>query len=312
MLKKIILRLSNEMGNQMFMYASAYSISKKLNRKLYIDDETAFLSKKNISKYGLNHFNISSEIAPDYLKFKNFNGYLKRKFLIKTDFLRKKKKFLIENKNINKITYFNFNFLNSSFDYNLHLEGHYESEKYFLDFKNKIKDEFAFNDIKKIKENPYYKELNKCNSVAICLRQNRFSEGVKKNNKINNLKSNNFTNEQINYINKSIELVRSKVQNPKFFLWSNDLTNLPQDQFNFDFNIIDLSKIDNSYDKRIISLFLLSSCKHFIVTTSAFNWWGAWLSNNYNKLIFRPSEKFFSEFRINNKDFWPSDWIKIS
>ena len=31
------------MGNQMFMYASSYSISKKLNRKLYIDDETAFL-----------------------------------------------------------------------------------------------------------------------------------------------------------------------------------------------------------------------------------------------------------------------------
>ena len=43
----LILRLSNEIGNQMFMYASAYSISKELNRSLYIDDETAFLSKKN-------------------------------------------------------------------------------------------------------------------------------------------------------------------------------------------------------------------------------------------------------------------------
>tara|TARA_Y100001960_G_C14709069_1_gene845932 strand:- start:1534 stop:1686 length:153 start_codon:yes stop_codon:yes gene_type:complete len=50
MSKKLILRLSNEMGNQMFMYASAYSIAKKLNRKLYIDDETAFLLKKNVSK----------------------------------------------------------------------------------------------------------------------------------------------------------------------------------------------------------------------------------------------------------------------
>ena len=48
MKNKLILRLSNEMGNQMFMYASAYSISKKLGRSLYIDDETAFLSKKNV------------------------------------------------------------------------------------------------------------------------------------------------------------------------------------------------------------------------------------------------------------------------
>ena len=81
---KLILRLSNEIGNQMFMYASAYSISKELNRRLYIDDETAFLSKKNVSKFGLNLFNITSLIAPDTLKFKNLSGYIKIKFLIKT------------------------------------------------------------------------------------------------------------------------------------------------------------------------------------------------------------------------------------
>ena len=98
MLDKLILRLSNEMGNQMFMYASAYSISKELNRKLYIDDETAFLSKKNVSKYALNIFNISSHIAPNSLKFKSISGYLKRKFLLKTEFLRKKKNFYIEKK----------------------------------------------------------------------------------------------------------------------------------------------------------------------------------------------------------------------
>ena len=63
MRKKLIIRLSNEIGNQMFMYASAYSISKKLNRELLIDNETAFLSKKNISKFGLDNFNISSNFA---------------------------------------------------------------------------------------------------------------------------------------------------------------------------------------------------------------------------------------------------------
>ena len=46
--KKLILRLSNEIGNQMFMYASAFSIAKELNRSYYIDNETAFLSNKNV------------------------------------------------------------------------------------------------------------------------------------------------------------------------------------------------------------------------------------------------------------------------
>ena len=63
MSKKLILRLSNGIGNQMFMYASAYSISKRLNRELLLDDETAFLSKKNISKYGLDNFNINANIC---------------------------------------------------------------------------------------------------------------------------------------------------------------------------------------------------------------------------------------------------------
>ena len=99
---KLILRLSNEMGNQMFMYAAAYSISKELNRKLYIDNETAFLSRKNVSKFCLNFFNITSAIAPDKLKFKDLSGYIKRKFLIKTDLIRSKKKFYIEKKDEKK------------------------------------------------------------------------------------------------------------------------------------------------------------------------------------------------------------------
>ena len=42
MKKKIIIRISNEIGNQLFMYASSLGIAKKLDRKLYIDDETSF------------------------------------------------------------------------------------------------------------------------------------------------------------------------------------------------------------------------------------------------------------------------------
>ena len=92
--KNIILRTSNEIGNQMFMYASAFSISKKMKRNLLIDNESAFLSKKNISNYGLNNFKISAQIANNNLKYTNLSGYLKRKYLKKTDYLRKKKIFL--------------------------------------------------------------------------------------------------------------------------------------------------------------------------------------------------------------------------
>jgi len=309
--KNIILRLSNEIGNQMFMYAAAYSIAKKMNRNLFIDDETAFLLKKNISSYGLNYFKITAPIINNNLKFKHMKGYLKRKFLIKTDFLRTKKRFFIENKDKNKITNFNLNLLTESFDDNFHLEGHFESEKYFNDIKDDIKNEFTFKDSDHFKNNFFYKGIKKYNSVAICLRQNRFLEGRGKYNNINREKSKNFTMEQINYINKTAEIVKTKVSNPKFFLWSNDLKSIPKNKFNFVYTSVDTSKITKDVDNRTLNLFLLNNCKHFITTASSFNWWGAWLSTNSNKLVFRPSNNIFSDYKINNNDFWPSDWILI-
>ena len=62
---------------------------------------------------------------------------------------------------------------NSKISNELFIEGYFESEKYFNDIKQEIKDEFNF-----INANKYIKsilhKLNQKNSVSICLRQNRF------------------------------------------------------------------------------------------------------------------------------------------
>ena len=311
MKNKLIIRVSNEVGNQMFMYASAYSISKELNKSLYIDNETAFLSKKNVSKFGLDSFEITSEMAPDNLKFKNLSGYIKRKFLINTETFRKRKMFYIEKKNKDKITKFSNDYRNINFNNDLFLEGHFESEKYFKNYRDEIINEFKFKNINTLKKNPYFAEISKENTVSFCIRQNRFIEGKNQNTSRNKEKSWKFTLEQINYVNKAANYIKSKISNPRFFLWSNDNLNTNDYKFDFNYTVVNLEEFRNIFDLRILGLYLLSNCNHYIVTPSSFNWWGAWLGHKKNKIVLRPSESFFSSHKINNKDYWPKSWIKI-
>ena len=130
-------------------------------------------------------------------------------------------------KDQNKITQFNNEIYNQNLNDVLYLEGHFETEKYFLNFKNEIDKEFTFRNLNVFKSYPFYKAINNENSIAICVRQNRFSEGSGKKKDLENDKiSWRYTMEQINYINKCIGYFESKITVPKFYLWSNDFTNL--------------------------------------------------------------------------------------
>ena len=236
---------------------------------------------------------------------------MRRKIILKTDFIRSQKRFYVEKKDNKKITKFDENFINNSFDENLHLEGHFESPRYFNIYSDEIRQQYKFVKEAEFKQLPIYQQINNSKSVGICIRQNRFNEGYGKNNNENINKSKFYSKEQIKYINKSVELVRNKVQDAKFYLWSNDYSNIKKEDFNFEVNFVDTVKYKNNLDVRALNLFLLSKCKHFIVTPSTFSWWGAWLGENKTSIILRPNQNYFSLFKINNLDFWPKNWTEI-
>ena len=50
MSKKIIVEIAEGLGNQLFMYAHAYSMAKKLNYELFIDNKSGYSLKKHIKK----------------------------------------------------------------------------------------------------------------------------------------------------------------------------------------------------------------------------------------------------------------------
>ena len=302
--KKLIVRIAEGLGNQLFMYANAYALSKDLNYNLYIDDKSGFIKTKGFREYYLDRFNLTSQIIQDEEKFHTNFLNIKRKLLKKIDFFKTKKSFLIEKKIKNKKTNF-YDIKKKNYSDKIYIEGHYESELYFIKYRDDLLKEFSFKNNKYFKENKYYNMIKSSseNIISISIRTNRFSE--REGNKYNVVSindSNQFTKDTIEYVYRAIKNVKLKIPNAKFFVWSNNFSGLreyfPENEFTF---------IDNKLDKIYNDFYLFSLCKNFIVGPTSFHWWGAWLNENTNKLCFRPKNLNPS----NNNDFWPKDWISI-
>ena len=302
MKKKLIVKISEGLGNQLFMYANAFSLKEKYQLDLFVDQYSGYYNKKSVSSFLLNNFNISSKYAPKEHTFASNRRNLLKKFLQFFDKFAEHKKFIFETKNPDKTSFFSQIDLNKTKNL-CFLDGNFESEKYFIDYRSELLKEFTLNNIYGINDNEYLKLIKTKNVVSICIRQNRFSERIDNKDDKNSIeKSHFFLLTQLQYIKEAIKYFKDKIENPIFLIWSNDFSNL-NNYFSNDEYIF----VINKQNKILSDFYLLTQCKYFIIAPSTFSWWGAWLSNANDKICIRPKKLNNS----NNSDFWPDRWMAI-
>mgnify|MGYP001201453384 FL=1 len=309
MKKNIIVEISEGLGNQMFMYAHAYALSRELNYNLIIDNKSGYSKNKNLlrshQKYMLDNFLLEGLVADKNNVYDTPYKRIKKKILVLLDIFLKKKNFLIEKKYIkdskkNAISFYKLD--QNKISNNLYIQGNFENSKYFEKYKNDLQRIFTVKDKKINTDSFLINRIKEANSVSIHIRRNRFSDQTNLIDQKNIKDSENFIKSSIEYINKSINYFNNKIKNPEYFIWTNDNKNI-----NDIINLIDVKKSVLIYNNPLDDFNLFKYCKHFIVGPSSYHWWGAWLNNNPGKICVRPRNINQS----NNNEFWPDYWISI-
>lgn len=110
---------------------------------------------------------------------------------------------------------------------------------------------------------------------------------------------------QLPYYRNAIAAIKKELDNPVFYVFSDDLAwvkeNLPLDNAVY----IDWNKGNDSWQ----DMMLMSHCRRHIICNSTFSWWGAWLDPHKDKTVIVP-ERWFRH--TETPYIYPEGWTKVS
>lgn len=261
---KLIVALQGGLGNQLFQYYTCLNLALKNGRDLMI------------SKYLLEKDCIRNFKLEDIQNINLIQNPLLNYFYVKTA-LR------IEEKND-----FKYDTLKIPKRRNVLLEGYWQNEMYLKDIRDLILGQL--NHVEKKHKTPQlpYKDKQK---IAVHVRRGDYLNPI-------NLKHHGV--QTLDYYNRSISFLRTRLKNPQFIFFSDDIlwcrNNFKSDDYSFS---------EGSDDW--IDLFSMKNCDHYIIANSSFSWWAAWLNNSTNKIVVAPKKwvLFSMESPV------PNDWIRM-
>lgn len=291
----IIVKLMGGLGNQMFQYATGRSLSLRLGTELKLDlsflegDQTGNTPRS----YALDQFAINAVKAMPW-EIARMTGcgttFVQR---ITARAVKKACGCLAYRENL-----FPVNPAFFSLPDNTHLEGYWQSERYFIQYRDIIRAELAVKSPLSGKNRELAEEIRGVNAISLHVRRGDYvaDERTKAMHHVCDLP----------YYREAEDQVAQAVENPHFFVFSDDPDWAQRHlKLRHPASYLGHNALIAHEDLRLMTL-----CRHHVIANSSFSWWGAWLCTSEDHLVIAP-KRWFNDPSIDTSDVTPSEWCRI-
>jgi len=280
--------LKGGLGNQAFQYAFGRRLEAEGNE---VQFDLSVLNGDSTRAYVLDRFNTKVKTGPRLGEFKHefYRQTLDEGDLFyKPEFIKK-------------------------YERDVTLDGYWQCEKYFLPIQDQIRAEFTLKNPPSEKTLAVVREIE--NSESISLHVRRTDNLSERGLAFHGLGS-------VEYWTRAVQEIFKKVRSPKFFIFSDDIEWCKQQPYFAGAAFVDHNTTGVIEDERHVltkttngteheDLWLMSRCKHAVLATSSFSFWGAWLIQNPEKVVVAPARWFIGDYNRMSRDIIPENWIRV-
>lgn len=179
---------------------------------------------------------------------------------------------------------------------NAYYEGYFNSERYFLPIEDKIRADFQLCVPFVGANQEMLEQISSTNAVSLHVRRGDYVNASK-----------TYALCSLDYYQAAVEHILSNVENPHFFIFSDDLPWVVEClKLDCNFTLVDI----NDYKTGFNDLVLMSHCQHHIIANSTFSWWAAWLNPSPSKIVIAP-KVWFATGKKSDQDLIPDSWLRL-
>jgi hypothetical protein len=279
----IIVKLKGGLGNQLFQYATALRLASQHQTTVRMNcfdfGIKKYLARDRKRSFELDHFTISGQVAlaPELFFYRLMSGMYQP--ITETAFTFDERVLVAKN--------------------NSYLNGFWQSYKYFDDIRPLVLRELSFKEAPSPKNADLLKKIQKTNAISLHVRRGDYVSDP--------LTVQHHGITPLDYYHTAIAQMVVKVKQPHFYLFSDDPVWVKENlKLAYPVTYVDHNNGNMAYE----DLRLMSHCQHFIIANSTFSWWGAWLSQNTNKIVIAP-KKWFNDPTKDSRDLIPPSWLRL-